>query len=152
MTVQIKNMKLFTFLFSILLLVSCSDNAMKEELAQAKNLLEIAEEKLANADEDNYPLVHIVYFKLKPDADQAALMEEINKIEAIEVLHDLEVGTFEDLEDQRALSDYQLMMSMAFKNEAEYKIYQTHELHLGLKKNIGQFLAAPPATYDYIKR
>ena len=88
-------------------------------MSDTKSKLESAEKALAEAskpqaastsDDDAYPLVHVVYFKVKPDADQSKLIEEINKLEEIEVLQDLEVGSFEDLGDERALSDYQVVM------------------------------------------
>ncbi len=147
-------MKSMTIILSILLFMSCSDSALQHKLETTKKQLADVEAQLASATSDTnteYPLVHVVYFKVKPDADQAALIEEINKIEAIEVLHELEVGTFKDLGDQRALSDYQIVMSMAFANEEDYKTYQSHELHLNLKKVVGAYLAGPPATYDYTK-
>lgn len=145
-------MKSTVLFFSILIFMSCSNTALEQELADVKTKLAEAETALAAQEsDDNYPLVHVVYFKIKPAVDQAFIIKEIKKLEAIEVLHDLEIGTFEDLDDKRALSEYQLMMSMAFKNEADYKIYQTHELHLALKKAVGQYFAGPPAIYDYTK-
>ena len=145
-------MKFLILVWSILLFIGCSNGTLEQELKDTKNLLEKSEQLLTELVNKDYPLVHTVYLTLKPDADQVALISEINKIEAIEVLHDLEIGTFENLEDKRALSDYQLMMSMSFENEADYKTYQAHELHLALKENIVQFLAGPPVTYDYIKK
>ena len=156
-------MRLFVLLFSILLLIGCSDNNLKEELINTKEELANLKEEYKDvqsqlgsvssdlhSNQQEFPLVHVVYFKLKPNADQDALIEEINKLRGIEELHDLEIGIFENLEDQRALSDYQLMMSMAFKNEEDYKSYQAHKLHLGLKEKVGAYLAGPPATYDYL--
>lgn len=150
-------MKYCTILLSLLLLASCRDSALKQELAQTKEKLATTQKALAKATSESdtetaYPLVHVVYFKLKPDADRAELIEAINTLKAIEVLHNLEIGTFEDLKDKRALSDYQLMMSMAFKNKEAYAIYQTHEIHLALKANTKDLMAGPPATYDYLKK
>ena len=145
-------MKSIAVLFSILVFMSCSNSALEQELTDVKTKLAEAEEALASQSSDeNYPLVHVVYFKLKPKADQAFVISEIEKLKGIEVLHDLEIGTFKDLEDKRALSDYQLMMSMAFKDKADYATYQSHELHLALKEAIGQYFAGPPAVYDYTK-
>ena len=154
-------MKAFTLFLSILFLASCSNpnTALEKELNDTKTKLIAAEQALAEsskpqavANEDTYPLVHLVYFKVKSDSDQVKLIEEINKLEGIEVLHDLEVGSFEDLGDQRALSDYQVVMQMSFKSEADYKTYQAHPIHLALKENAKSLLAGPPATYDYLKK
>ncbi len=145
-------MKFYTLLLNLTLLASCSNSALEKELVTTKQKLAEAEQSLGEANSDNYPLVHVVYFQLKPDADQVKLIESIQKLKDIEVLHDLEIGNFEDLKDQRALSDYQVMMSMAFKNAEDYAIYQAHELHLALKATAKDLLASPPATYDYLKK
>lgn len=144
-------MKFYTLFFSLLFLVSCSNSALEQELTDTKEKLAKAEAALnANVNNDDKgALVHMVYFKLKPEADRVKLIKAINQLKEIEVLHNLEIGTFEDLGDQRALSDYQMMMSMEFKNEADYKIYQAHPTHLTLKKGLKMFLAGSPATYDY---
>ena len=94
-------------------------------------------------------LVHIVYFKMKEDASKEGLIKEIKKLEGIEVLHNLEVGTFQDLGDKRAMSEFGIVMQMEFANETDYKTYQAHPIHLALKKAVGAYLAGPPVTYDY---
>ena len=133
-------------------LASCSNPKLEKELLEAQLKLKETEALLAEAkseSDENYPLVHVVYFKLKPDADKAKLSAEIDKLKAIDVVHELEVGIFEDLGDDRALSDYQMVMSMTFTNDADYTTYQNHEIHLGLKAAAKDMLAGPPATYDY---
>jgi len=91
-------------------------------------------------------------FRLKPDADQAKLVEEVNKLESIEGLMDLQVGPFKELGDKRALSEYSMMMEMSFEDETAYQKYQAHPLHLALKENTKSLMAGPPATYDYLKQ
>ena len=100
---------------------------------------------------EQFKFVHVVYFTLKEKADIDLLIKEIKKLKAIEVLHNLEIGTFADLGDKRALSQYDLVMQMDFKSRADYEIYQIHPLHLQLKKAMMNLLAGPPATYDYFK-
>ena len=99
-----------------------------------------------------YPLVHIVFFKLKEGTDVDSLIYEIKKIEKIPGLKNLEVGQFKDLDDVRALSEYQVMMQMRFANRADYHIYQKHPLHLSLQENAKAYLAGPPVTYDYFAK
>lgn len=133
-------------------LASCSNPKLEKELLETELKLKETAALLAEAKTDTaekYPLVHVVYFKLKPDVDKGKLLEAIDKLEGIEVVKELEVGTFEDLGDERALSDYQVVMSMAFANKSAYEVYQGHELHLALKAAAKEMLAAPPATYDY---
>ncbi|NRB49484.1 MAG: Dabb family protein [Saprospiraceae bacterium] len=143
-----------TILLSLLLLCSCSNTALEEELATSKEKIVALESELKNlkAEEDKVaPLVHIVLFNLKEDADQAALVAEIKKLEAIEEVQDLEVGPFENLGDDRALSDYELIMQMSFVDNEAYQAYQTHPVHLALKEAAKTYLGGPPATYDFIK-
>lgn len=146
--------KLLIGLILTVLLVSCSNQKLEKELSAVQLKLKETEALLAAAKsntDENYPLIHVVYFKLKPDADKTKLLEAIDKLKQIDVVHKLEVGTFEDLNDERALSDYQVVMQMAFANKAAYGTYQTHEIHLALKSVIKDMLAGPPVTYDYRK-
>lgn len=152
-----KSTTLFVLSISILLGMGCSDAALKQELADTQAKLAEAQQSLADTDnaddigDIDSPLVHLVYLKLQPDADVAQVTKAIYELKKIEVVYDLEVGVAEDLGDARAL-DYQLMMSMEFKNEADYKTYQAHETHLALRESLQDFLAAPPATFDYIEQ
>ena len=97
-------------------------------------------------------LVHVVWFKLKPelgDTDLENLLIEIDKLNQIEVVKELEVGKFADLGDPRAMKDFQLVMSMKFESKTQYHEYQEHPIHLALKNVVGNFIAGPPVTYDY---
>mgnify|MGYP000633227520 FL=1 len=141
-------------LFALLLLTSCSNAALEEELATSQEKIAALESELTSlkAKEDiDAPLVHIVLFNLKEDADQAALIAEIKKLEAIEEVQDLEVGPFENLGDDRALSDYELIMQMSFVNNEAYQAYQGHPVHLALKEAAKAYMGGPPATYDFMK-
>lgn len=102
--------------------------------------------------EANPSLVHLVLLDLKDDLDEIQmnkLLQAIQDLEKIDVLQRLEIGAFTDLDDPRALSQYELIFSMAFKNKKDYDQYQKHPLHLELKKIAGPLLSAAPATYDY---
>ncbi len=141
--------------FSLFIFVSCADTATQDELAKVKSELETAKTKISELESNIEPegdLVHVVFFKVKPDADEAALVTEIKKLEGIKEVMDLEVGPFEDLEDARALSEYSVMMEISFADEAAYQTYQKHPIHLTLKENVKAFLAGPPATYDFVKK
>jgi len=141
--------------FIVLVFVSCSDAALKEELATVKADLKTAKNTISELKTQIEPegeLVHIVMFRLKSDADQAKLIEEVVKLKGVEGLMDLQVGPFEELGDKRALSEYAMMVEMSFENKAAYQKYQAHPLHLALKENLKSLMAGPPATYDYLKR
>jgi hypothetical protein len=97
-------------------------------------------------------LVHVVYFDMKDDADVSAFITEIEKLRNIEEVQNLEVGTFKNLGDERALSQYELVMQMSFKDSAAYQIYQNHPIHLQLKAAAKSVVAAAPATYDFVRK
>ena len=142
-------------LFSLLLFFACADTQVQTELSIVKQQLATANEKINQLQAQIEPegeLVHLVLFKVKPDADQAALVAEVKKLEGIQEVMDLEIGPFEDLGDARALSDYTMLMQMSFADKAAYENYQKHPIHLALKENTGQFMAGPPATYDFVKK
>ena len=148
-------MRNLLYLILLSFLLGCSNGAIQEALHKAEEELAAAKNTIVELESQIEPegqLVHIVFFQLKPEADQAALIAEIKKLEAIDVVKDLEVGPFEDLGDGRALSHYQIMMEMSFDDAAAYKRYQAHPIHLALKESSKAYLAGPPATYDYVKR
>ena len=101
--------------------------------------------------EPSYALRHMVFLNIKPDLsaiETEKLYEAINKLGTIPQVHDYRLGTFTDLKDQRAFSEYEIMFEMAFENEEAYQIYQQSEIHLKLKSQLGPYLEGPPATYD----
>ena len=116
---------------------------MKQALEQAEQAL--GKHKTADAKR----LVHVVWFKMKEDADRDAFVTELQKLEGIEEVNDLEVGRFQDLGDARAMSDLDMVMQMGFRSEDEYRTYQDHPIHVQLKSSVGAYISGPPVTYDY---
>ena len=145
----------YVLIICLLTCLSCTNTSVQQELKIVKQELATAQEKINNLEAQIEPegeLVHLVLFKVKSDADQTVLVSEVKKLETIEEVMDLEIGPFEDLGDERALSDYSMLMQMSFANKATYETYQKHPIHLALKEKLGQFMAGPPATYDYMKK
>lgn len=151
---------LFLFLATPLFFSACQQNNATEQLATLQQQLSEKTTALqqAQATIDNLKetkgkqLVHTVYLKLKPGLsgkENLALVAEISKLNGIEVVNNLEYGVFQDVGDARALSEYGLVMQMSFDNMDDYHSYQANEIHLNLKEQLGQYLAGPPATYDY---
>ena len=146
-----KNTLYICLTFCFFSFLGCRQNS-NPEIEKLKSQLESASaeiQKLKTETADKKQLVHIVWFKMKPEADKSELIAEIKKLEAIEVLNDLEVGKFQDLGDARAMSNLDLVMQMSFDSETDYKTYQAHPIHLDLKKAAGGYIAAPPVTYDF---
>lgn len=143
-----------------LVLFQCSDSVSQKELSrtkialqEAEKELELVQRKLAEVEKENLNrLVHLVFFKVNPTADQKALITKIKTLDNIAVVKELEVGPFEALGDPRALSEYQLMMQLVFENTADYKTYQEHPIHKDLQEYAKPFLAGPPASYDFVSK
>ncbi len=124
---------------------------LQQKDAQLTALQKTLKEKISTEEEGS--LVHLVFFKVKDDIsveDKTKLMEVLEGLAAIEVVKNLEVGNFEDLGDERALSDYDVVIQMDFSSAADYKKYQEDERHLQAKGALKPFLAGPPASYDFV--
>ena len=153
-----KFMKSFiTLLLLVSFLASCQNPnpQLEKELSETKARLVAAKTALENINPTGTPLVHEVYFNVKDDLTSEQMEEfyqSILTLKDIPFVYNLVVGEFKSLNDPRALSDYEIKMRMEFVDEKEYSLYQTHPVHLSLKKIAGELLAAPPATYDFIKK
>lgn len=148
-------MRYTLLLIGFCIVAGCSNANLEAELDITRHQLAATQAELAELQavtNQEAALVHIVLFNLKPDADQQALLAEIKKLEEIPFLKDLEVGPFENLGDDRALSDYEMIMQMSFADAEAYQAYQQHPIHLHLKELAGGFMEGPPATYDFIKK
>lgn len=152
----------FIILFVIFLVSACQQNTAELEtaqkaLAETQVALQQAKQQIAElqsaANEEEGGLVHFVFFKVKKDlsaTEREDLMKILETLGTIEQVQDLEIGEFEDLGDERALSDYNMIMTMRFDNQADYEIYQKDERHLKGRKDSGKYMAGPPATYDFM--
>lgn len=145
----------YLLIIAIFALSACTNTAMQEELSAIKQELKTAKEKIDDLEAQIEPegvLIHHVLFTVKPDADKTALITAIKKLEDIEEVLDLEVGSFEELGDARALSQYGVSVQMSFADKKAYEVYQKHPIHVALRENTKHFMAAPPATYDFRKQ
>jgi len=138
-------------LISLLIgLSSCGRTAEIQQLQSELNTVKTELSQLKSSSSTS--LVHIVYFPLirqTTRSDISYLIDQIKTLNGIEVVKDLEVGTFQDLGDKRALSQYNVVMQMRFDSQEDYQIYQNHPTHLALREICKAFLNGPPATYDY---
>lgn len=155
---------IFSLLFILCLFGSCqqADSTLQTELEGLKGAYQQKSTEYANLQKEmaklraqseiDAPLIHLVFFKVKDDiseADKTTLMNTLKGLADIEVVKDFEVGSFEDLGDKRALSDYDVTMKMDFNSKEDYKKYQSDERHLQAKEALKSFLAGPPASYDF---
>lgn len=153
---------LLLLLPSGLILSGCQQNIeLQKELLEAQMALEETQAALQEAKtelearpvEKKGQLVHLVYFQLKPgitEEERSQLITEIENLKKIPGLEHLQVGRFKDLGDERALSEFGMVMQMSFANETAYRTYQSHPVHLELREKLSSFLVGPPVTYDFI--
>lgn len=137
---------------------SCAepDATLRKELDTAVFKIDMLEKQLvSNATPQSGDLVHLVYLNTQDDlpaTEKAKLIEELNQLQGIPAVKTFSLGDFKSLNDPRALSDYELLMSISFSNEADYQSYQDHPTHIALKEKLDKYLGGPPATYDYIQQ
>lgn len=149
-------------LFVILISISaCQQTSCTEQEAALQEMKKVvadlqAEKKVLveeASDKHTGDLIHLVYFSLKPDLTENEIemfKQELLKLKAISFLKDLEIGSFKNLGDSRAMDQFDLLMQMRFTSDENYQKYQAHPKHLELKKVAANYLAAPPVTYDYL--
>ncbi|MEL6925132.1 MAG: Dabb family protein [Bacteroidota bacterium] len=154
-------MKNLLFLPCLLFLLgNCSNPALQQELQTAKADLAKAEASIQQLQQQlevvtadqSATLTHFVFLSLREGADSQACLDELKKLTAIQEVKDMALGPFEDLNDARALSDYDLVMEMSFDDAAAYQRYQQHPVHLQVRDNLGAYLGGPPATYDFLRQ
>ncbi|MFK8006280.1 MAG: Dabb family protein [Saprospiraceae bacterium] len=149
---------LITLFLLISFLFGCQNPnlQLEKELSETKARLVAAKSALEKVNPTTKTsLVHEVYFNLKDDLtkdQKEEFHQNILKLKDIPEVQNLVVGDFKNLNDPRALADYEIKMSMEFQSEKEYAEYQAHPIHLSLKKAAGDIVAAPPVTYDFIKK
>ncbi len=129
----------------------------EEQRALAENAQRLAEKKLAEVmalrEENGGVLNHLVMLNLKDGLtteEKTPLMAELEKLGGIQGVLGYEVGSYKELDDPRALSDYELVLKMAFRSQEDYKVYQQDSTHLAVRASLKPFLAGPPATYDFV--
>lgn len=98
-------------------------------------------------------ILHTVYLNLIDELtpeEETQLLNDIHKLSTIPGVRDLEVGFYKDLGDQRAMDEFEIVLQMKFKDQADYMNFQNHPIHLQLKETGKSKLASPPRTHDAI--
>lgn len=141
----------YLLLFSPFLFFSCNNSNLLTELTTAQNELKTAKKTITELQKEHKDqIVHIVFLNIKAEANRNFLINEIKRLEAIEVVQQLKMGIFEELGDERALSQYELAFQVCLADSMAYQTYQQHPIHLQLKERLKESLAGPPATYDFV--
>ncbi len=150
-------MKNILIIFALTFLAACQKNAdLPNRIVELESELQAAKAKIAEFSkmktEPTRSLAHMVYLDLKEDIsdlERNTLVGAIRRLSEIDEVKSLEIGDFKNLNDPRALAQFELFFQMDFKNTEDYKVYQNHKIHLRLKKLAKGLLAGPPVTYDY---
>ena len=148
-----KHIILIGFISFIFSTCADPDATLRKELDTAVFKIDMLEQQLkTKASAQPGDLVHIVFVNTKDDLNanqEAELIEALNQLQGITELKSFSIGNFKNLDDKRALSDYELMMSMSFQDAEAYQKYQVHPTHVALKGKLDTYLEGPLATYDY---
>jgi len=132
------------------------DAALRKELDTAVFKIDILEQQLnSKTTTASGDLVHLVYLDVKNDLEPkqySKLIEDLNQLQGIPDIKSFSLGDFKSMKDERALSDYEIIMSMSFQDEDAYQKYQAHPTHVALKEKLKNYIGGPPATYDYIQK
>lgn len=144
-------MRIFIYvnILALTTLFSCrKDVDLQDRLTATQADLMLAQAELAKA---AIPpaITHLVYLDTKDSIDVLMLEQELARLGEIPGVKDYQVGTFLQLDDPRALAQYELVLSMGFASREDYQTYQEHPIHIAVKKQLQSFLAGPPVTYDF---
>jgi hypothetical protein len=146
--------KLF-YLLVLLCAVSCQPRlADVQKIERLEKELAATRKALAatTISEEPSAFVHVVYLNTKADISTAAkaqLKEAITRLAQIPEVENLQLGSFKNMNDSRAMSDFEMTFQMSFNDSAAYVIYQMHPIHLELRTIAKELLEGPPVTYDY---
>lgn len=108
-------MKNSLLLTMVLVLLACTDSALEKKLVTTQQELEDAQSTIAQLQsqvDSEGDWVHMVFFKLQPNTNQEELIKEIKKLKNIPLVKNLRLGSFENTGDQRALSEYDLVLEL----------------------------------------
>lgn len=141
------------FILSLFLLISCKsdvtpDDSRFDELQARVDSMSM----MLDSFNSNVPghLVHQVFLDTKAGIDQDEFLSVIRTLKHIPEVRHLRIGSFKDLNDDRALKNYELIMEMNFENSDAYESYQNNQIHLDMKTSLAKYLERPPMTFDFI--
>ncbi|MEX0274753.1 MAG: Dabb family protein [Flavobacteriaceae bacterium] len=130
--------------------LSCTDRPTAHENARLKAQVDSLKTLMVSKHSGEVShLVHLVFFKTRNEVSAQTLATQLKRLKGIGEVEALSVGSFRDLGDPRAFGEYNLVVSMLFKDSTSYRLYQEHPLHLKIKEETRELLAAPPISYDY---
>ena len=105
------------------------------------------------ASQASVPVIrHLVFLNIKDSLykdSKKHLIDQINSLALIPYVRSFDVGSFYELDDKRAMREYELILDMSFDSEEDYEAYQESPEHLAVKSELKPSLQSPPLVYDY---
>ncbi|MBT8275337.1 MAG: Dabb family protein [Bacteroidia bacterium] len=128
--------------FGFILLLSCKSRDVSNDLISPETLIEVQK--------PSFEIEHMVFFTLKDSTTNAEISlfkERLRSLRRIKEVGQIFVAETQDLGDSRAL-DYDVVMTVSFRNRTEMEVYMDHPFHLIVKESLKPFLREAPATID----
>ncbi len=97
-------------------------------------------------------LVHTVILSLKDEVTQnrkEKIIEILKSLSDIKVTKGLTVSEKAETEDNRAKTNYNLVLQMSFNDLKDLHLYSVHSSHLDVRSQLKPDLASVPVIYDY---
>lgn len=143
-------------LFAVLTLWSCKPKTSAVDLDRLETALAKAQYIADSLRVAAVPLAsgvkHIVFLELKPeitDTEKATFLKITKSLKDIPEVKAMSVAERTDTGDKRAL-DYDVVLYMTFATKEDLAAYDQNEFHQQVRQQLGEYLASPPATFDYV--
>lgn len=98
-------------------------------------------------------IVHTVIFNLNDDitdVDRNYFIDQLKSLSKVRETKDLFVASYTLTNDERAKSNYDIILQMKFSSTADLYAYSNHEFHLDIRSKIAHLVAEKPLVYDYM--
>jgi len=147
----------FISIICIMFLIGCQEekDANTRQLERLEKKIAELTERLEKLPAPASGLTHLVFLDVKDDLsaeEQNTFFNSLNNLGQINAVSRFRIGHFTDVEDPRALKQYEVVLEMGFLDTSALYDYQKDEHHLAIRKMLRPYLAGPPITYDYIQK
>lgn len=144
-------MKISIYLLLLSIFISCKQPDVQNQIQtlQSESLEDKKSAYDSNDQNEEHLFHHLVFLNIKANIDTSILVQELQKLAEIDDVKNFNVNLYKDMKDERALSDYGIMMKMSFIDQDAYERYQVDSLHQNMIMSTKQYMAGPPVSYDY---
>ena len=133
-----------SILLSLIICIICLSCSLDGK--QSRSMPAMKEAKIfTNPDE----IRHLVFLDVKREVNLDSLIIELYHLSKLESVSSFSIGKYKELNDLKAMSDYELILDMTFTNKKTYLSYQSDSLHQTMISKSMKCMAGPPASFDY---